>query len=69
MTNCEREENRQSFEACAICELTKKEGIHLYNIFLCTDCEETLIHTEANDPLYQQHIEKLRKMNISETYS
>ena len=69
MTNCERVKNGQSFEACAICEVKKKEGIHLYNIFLCMACEKALIHTEASDPLYHHHIEKLRKMNISETYS
>ena len=69
MTNCDRKKSRQSFETCAICELSKKEGMQLYNIFLCAECEETLILTEANHPLYQLHIEKLRKMNISETYS
>ncbi len=69
MANCEREINNQHYEECAICELTKKEGMHLYNIFICSECEDVLIHTETNDPMYNEHIEKLRKMNISGIYS
>ena len=69
MANCEGKGNNPSYEVCAICESKKKEGMHLYNIFICSECEETLIHTETTDPLYKQHVEKLRKMNISETYS
>ena len=68
MANYEHEENKPSYEVCAICEAKKKEGIHLYNIYICSECEEALIHTEATDPLYKRHVEKMRKMNISETY-
>ena len=66
MANCENEKNN---EVCAICESNKPDGMHLYNIFICSECENTLIHTEATDPLYKQYVEKMRKMNISETYS
>lgn len=69
MANCESEINNHSFEECAICECQKHEGLHLSNIFICSECEVALVHTETNDPIYRQHIEKLRKMNISGIYS
>ncbi|OCA88484.1 sigma factor G inhibitor Gin [Pradoshia sp. D12] len=69
MANCERETNDHLNEECAICESTKKKGMHLYNIFICSECEDVLIHTETNDPLYNEHVEKLKKMNISSIYS
>ena len=69
MVDKERDVINQLSEECAICELKKKEGIHLYNIFLCPECENILIQTEVNDPLYEQHMEKLRKMNLSGIYT
>ena len=65
MANCERETTNNHYEECAICELMKKKGIHLYNIYICSECENILVHTETNDPMYNKHVEKLRKMNIS----
>ena len=62
-------DNKRSNEVCAICESTKLNGMHLHNIFICSECENTLIHTEATDPLYEQHVERLKKINISEMYS
>ena len=62
-------DNKRSNEVCAICESTKLNGMHLHNIFICSECENTLIHTDTTDPLYEQHVERLRKINISETYS
>lgn len=69
MANCESEINNSPNEECAICECRKQEGMHLYNIYICSECEVALVHTETNDPSYRKHIEKLRKMNISGTYS
>ncbi|MBU5223216.1 sigma factor G inhibitor Gin, partial [Vibrio cholerae] len=33
-------------EACLICEEYKLEGIHLFESFICMDCEREIVNTK-----------------------
>lgn len=56
-------------ERCGICEEKKEQGIHLYNFFICTECEYNIIHTEPREEKYKYYLEKLKNMNQSTLYS
>jgi hypothetical protein len=56
-------------ETCVICESQKSKGIHLYTSFICTDCENDLIHTDTNDPRYKYFLKQLRKITTPEIFS
>lgn len=56
-------------ESCIICEQQKWRGIHLYTSFICTDCEQDLIHTEADHPKYKYFLKQLKKVNTPEIFS
>ncbi|MED4228321.1 sigma factor G inhibitor Gin [Neobacillus cucumis] len=56
-------------ETCVICESLKPKGIHLYSSFICTDCENDLIHTDTNDPRYKYFLKQLRKITTPEIFS
>ncbi|WP_442862502.1 sigma factor G inhibitor Gin [Bacillus sp. USDA818B3_A] len=56
-------------ETCVICESQKTKGIHLYTSFICTDCENDLIHTDTNDPRYKYFLKQLKKINTPEIFS
>jgi len=40
-------------ERCGICEEEKERGIHLYKMFICTECEQNMIHTEPREEKYR----------------
>ncbi|WP_407272227.1 sigma factor G inhibitor Gin [Radiobacillus sp. PE A8.2] len=50
-------------ETCGICDQEKAEGYHLYNLFICCECEQKMIHTEPQDSQYNYYLEKLRNLN------
>lgn len=54
---------------CGICEETKAEGIHLYKLFICHECERNMIHTEPKEEKYRYYLKKLKNMNQSTLYS
>ena len=56
-------------ESCVICEQMKPIGIHLYTSFICTECEQVMIHTDTSDPKYKYYIEQLRKITKPEIFS
>ncbi|MEH7416760.1 sigma factor G inhibitor Gin [Neobacillus drentensis] len=56
-------------ETCVICESLKPKGIHLYTSFICTDCENDLIHTDTNDPRYKYFLKQLKKITTPEIFS
>jgi len=56
-------------ETCVICESLKPRGIHLYTSFICTDCENDLIHTDTNDPRYKYFLKQLKKITTPEIFS
>lgn len=56
-------------ESCVICEEKKLRGIHLYTSFICTDCEQDLIHTDTNHPKYKFFLQQLKKVTTPEIFS
>lgn len=50
-------------ERCGICEEEKERGIHLYKMFICTECEQNMIHTEPREEKYHYYLRKLKNMN------
>ena len=56
-------------ERCGICEEDKGEGIHLYNLFICTECEYNMIHTEPREEKYNYYLQKLKNINQPTLYS
>ncbi|MEH7108562.1 sigma factor G inhibitor Gin [Bacillus sp. JJ1764] len=56
-------------EACVICEDLKPKGIHLYNSFICIECERDLIQTDTTDPKYKYFLQQLKKITTPEIFS
>jgi len=48
---------------CGICEEEKEEGIVLYKLFICDECEKNMIHTEPREEKYNYYLQKLKNMN------
>lgn len=61
------EENK--VKVCGICDQEKYRGIHLYNMYICNECEKEIIQTEPNEQKYQYFLEKLRSINQAKQYS
>ncbi|SHG70980.1 sigma factor G inhibitor Gin [Ornithinibacillus halophilus] len=59
----------EEVEQCGICEDRKEKGIHLYNMFICLDCEHNMIHTEPREEKYQYYLQKLKNINKPKLYS
>ncbi|WP_289891203.1 sigma factor G inhibitor Gin [Virgibacillus pantothenticus] len=51
---------RTIYERCGICEEEKKDGIHLYTMFICCECEHNMIHTEPREEKYNYYLRKLK---------
>lgn len=56
-------------ERCGICEEEKGIGIHLYKMFICTECEHNMIHTEPREEKYYYYLRKLKNINQPTLYS
>lgn len=56
-------------ERCGICEEEKERGIHLYNLFICSECESNMIHTEPREEKYQYYLRKLKNIEQPRLYS
>ncbi|MUK88098.1 sigma factor G inhibitor Gin [Ornithinibacillus sp. L9] len=63
------EERVMEMEYCGICEEKKQQGIHLYNMFICTECEHNMIHTEPREEKYQYYLKKLKNINQPTMFS
>ncbi|WP_035724707.1 sigma factor G inhibitor Gin [Gracilibacillus boraciitolerans] len=50
---------------CGICDQTKKEGIFLYQLYICSECEKEILSIKSQDENYQYYVEKLRAINQS----
>ncbi|HEO8421910.1 sigma factor G inhibitor Gin [Niallia sp. FSL W8-0635] len=51
-------------EKCLICEKNKLEGIHLFQSFICMECEREIVNTKTNDPKYQFFVYQMGKARI-----
>ena len=45
---------------CVMCGHKEKEGIFLYDSFICDQCEDEMIHTEVEDEKYNFFIQQLK---------
>ncbi|WP_209125701.1 sigma factor G inhibitor Gin [Alkalihalobacillus sp. BA299] len=54
----------KSKKQCVICEQKKSEGIHLFEHFICEDCERQIVITDPNDLYYHYYLKKLRKIKL-----
>ncbi|MFT8322603.1 MAG: sigma factor G inhibitor Gin [Bacillus sp. (in: firmicutes)] len=52
-------------EKCLVCESYKSRGIHLYLSFICSDCEQAIVHTKTSDMNYSFYINRLKEIRIS----
>lgn len=62
-------ESIESMELCGICEEEKANGIHLYKLFICYECERNMIHTEPKEEKYRYYLKKLKNINQPTLYS
>ncbi|WP_400244707.1 sigma factor G inhibitor Gin [Niallia sp. JL1B1071] len=51
-------------EICLICEKAKLEGIHLFQSFICMECERDIVNTKTMDPKYQFFVYQMGKARI-----
>lgn len=56
-------------ETCGICEEEKTIGIHITTLFICSECERNMIHTEPREEKYKYYLEKLKNINRPTLYS
>lgn len=63
------EERIVEFKHCGICEEEKVRGIHVYNMFICTECEYNMIHTEPREEKYNYYLQKLKNINQPTLFS
>ncbi|MCT2534285.1 sigma factor G inhibitor Gin [Aquibacillus koreensis] len=56
-------------EVCGVCDLEKPKGIHLYNLFICCECEQKMVHTEPSEEQYKFYLDKLKHINQPKLYS
>ncbi|KGX83451.1 sigma factor G inhibitor Gin [Pontibacillus marinus] len=54
---------------CGICDTEKDQGIHLYNMFICYECEREIIQTEPSEQKYHYFLKKMRTINQTTQYS
>ncbi|SEU07048.1 Inhibitor of sigma-G Gin [Salinibacillus kushneri] len=56
-------------KVCNVCHQEKVKGITVYTAFICSDCEQDMIHTEPGDEKYQYYVEKLKVINQLNQFS
>ena len=59
----------ETIKYCGICEEGKEKGIHLYKLFICSECERNMIHTEPREEKYQYYLQKLKNINEPTLFS
>ncbi|MBM7573124.1 sigma factor G inhibitor Gin [Aquibacillus albus] len=62
-------ESMELKEICGICNEDKDKGIHLYNLFICSDCEQKIVQTEPKEEKYKHYVNKLKRVNQPTLYS
>lgn len=59
----------ETLTQCGICEEEKGNGIFLYRLFICHECERNMIHTEPREEKYNYYLQKLKNINQPTLYS
>ncbi|SEO39163.1 Inhibitor of sigma-G Gin [Amphibacillus marinus] len=47
---------------CHLCDQSQKEGLYIYNLYICNSCEQEMLKTQPEDPNYQFFVNKLRRI-------
>ncbi|MFG6150797.1 sigma factor G inhibitor Gin [Halobacillus sp. B23F22_1] len=59
----------KSTDCCSICSKQTDDGIYLLRIYICSSCENEMIHTSTEDPKYKFYIEQMNKAHRAIIYS
>lgn len=49
-------------QSCIICDQHKMEGIHIYDSFICSECEQEMVVTDVVDLKYSFFIKRLKRI-------
>lgn len=49
-------------ETCIICQQQKPQGIRIFGQFLCTECEQEIVHTDVEDARYAHYIDRMKQI-------
>jgi superfamily II helicase len=49
---------------CIVCDLPHAEGIEIYGQFICADCEQEMVRTEASELRYQYYVQRLKRIRM-----
>ncbi|WP_416148095.1 sigma factor G inhibitor Gin [Salipaludibacillus sp. HK11] len=55
----------KTLKDCLICSSSSEEGIHLLDLFICSNCEGELVDVDVGDPQYSMYVRKLRRVRDS----
>lgn len=55
---------QQTAKICVICEQEKQDGIHVYNSFMCNDCEREIVQTSTDSPKYLFYLQQMKKISL-----
>ncbi|WP_162297934.1 sigma factor G inhibitor Gin [Halalkalibacillus sediminis] len=56
----------KSMKQCNICEDVTSEGFYLFLTFICSKCEQEMVHTSPEEEKYQYFIDRLKSNRIQE---
>ncbi|WP_066185767.1 MULTISPECIES: sigma factor G inhibitor Gin [Gracilibacillus] len=60
--------DHKTYHRCGVCEQRKNNGIFLYQMYLCHECEQEIISVRPDEDHYSYYVGKLRAINQS-TYT
>jgi hypothetical protein len=49
-------------ETCKICSGASKLGVHLFDAFICDECEQVIVHLDVKHPLYPFLMSKMNEI-------
>ena len=52
-------------EKCTVCERSNALGIHIFDVYICNDCEREIVSSDVSDEFYRYYLQKLRKLKHS----
>lgn len=56
------EQNVVEKDSCIVCTKEKKEGIYIWDHFICRECEEEMVTTDVHEDKYPFFIKQMRKL-------
>jgi hypothetical protein len=52
----------EDFRECIVCGIHKKEGISIFDEFICETCEFEMIRTDVKDERYPYFIKQMKQI-------